>query len=106
MVYLGLERGATGWLAQTNPLSYGSTPVLILSLCCSRTKKVLDRVEFEPLIHTRPLLSVLWSIYKQATLMIRDPKIEPDFKLPMLFNWDPLPIFFIIFSPFRAIIAQ
>ena len=26
MVCLGLEPGAAGWLAQTNPLSYGSTP--------------------------------------------------------------------------------
>ena len=26
MVRLGLEPGAAGWQAQTNPLSYGSTP--------------------------------------------------------------------------------
>ena len=29
MVCLGLEPGAAGWKAQTNPLSYGSTPSLI-----------------------------------------------------------------------------
>ena len=27
MVCLGLEPGAAGWKAQTNPLSYGCTPV-------------------------------------------------------------------------------
>ena len=26
MVCLGLEPGAAGWKAQTNPLSYGGTP--------------------------------------------------------------------------------
>ena len=28
MVWLGLEPGVAEWLAQTNPLSYGSTPTL------------------------------------------------------------------------------
>ena len=28
MVCLGLEPGAAGWKAQTNPLSYGGTPSL------------------------------------------------------------------------------
>ena len=27
MVCLGLEPGAAGWKAQTNPLSYGGTPM-------------------------------------------------------------------------------
>ena len=27
MVCLGLKPGAAGWKAQTNPLSYGGTPV-------------------------------------------------------------------------------
>ena len=27
MVCLGLEPGAAGWKAQTNPLSYGGTPL-------------------------------------------------------------------------------
>ena len=27
MVCLGLEPGAVGWKAQTNPLSYGGTPI-------------------------------------------------------------------------------
>ena len=27
MVCLGLEPGAAGWKAQTNPLSYGGTPI-------------------------------------------------------------------------------
>ena len=31
MVCLGLEPGAAGWKAQTNPLSYGGTPRL---RCC------------------------------------------------------------------------
>ena len=30
MVCLGLEPGAAGWKAQTNPLSYGGTPNIIL----------------------------------------------------------------------------
>ena len=29
MVYLGLEPGKAGWWAQTNQLSYGSTPSFI-----------------------------------------------------------------------------
>ena len=32
MVCLGLEPGAAGWKAQTNPLSYGGTHQLNLSL--------------------------------------------------------------------------
>ena len=28
MMCLGLEPGAAGWRAQTNPLSYGGTPIL------------------------------------------------------------------------------
>ena len=27
MVCLGFEHGAAGWTAQTNPLSYGDTPI-------------------------------------------------------------------------------
>ena len=30
MVCLGLEPGAAGWKAQTNPLSYGSTPTFLI----------------------------------------------------------------------------
>ena len=30
MVCLGLEPGAAGWKAQTNPLSYGCTPKIYL----------------------------------------------------------------------------
>ena len=29
MVYLGLEPGAAGWKAQTNPLSYGGTSKML-----------------------------------------------------------------------------
>ena len=31
MVYLGLERGATGWQARMNPLSYGGTHSFIVA---------------------------------------------------------------------------
>ena len=30
MVCLGIEPGAAGWKARTNPLSYGGTPILQL----------------------------------------------------------------------------
>ena len=32
MVCLGLKQGVAGWKAQTNPLNYGGTPYLALSL--------------------------------------------------------------------------
>ena len=32
MVCLGLKPGAGGWLAQTNPVSYGGTPILLIAL--------------------------------------------------------------------------
>ena len=31
-MYLGLEPGAAGWQAQTNPLSYGGTPIMAFSI--------------------------------------------------------------------------
>ena len=31
MVCMGVESGATGWKAQTNPLSYGGTPLFVFS---------------------------------------------------------------------------
>ena len=41
MVCLGLEPGAAGWMAQTNPLSYGGTHVYSVShrrnLLCVQT---------------------------------------------------------------------
>ena len=33
MVCLGLEPGAAGWKAQTNPLSYGGTPFSLFLNC-------------------------------------------------------------------------
>ena len=47
MVCLGLEPGAAGWKAQTNPLSYGGTPIctfvyLFTINCNEKTKKLKD----------------------------------------------------------------
>ena len=42
MVCLGLEPGAAGWKAQTNPLSYGNIPCfehLLTFECLEKTKK-------------------------------------------------------------------
>ena len=40
MVCLGLEPGGAGWKAQTNPLSYGGTPTLIIF--CSDCQHHID----------------------------------------------------------------
>ena len=42
MVYLGLEPGATGWQAQTNPLSYGSIQSTYLLNMTSLNSKMVQ----------------------------------------------------------------
>ena len=44
MVCLGLEPGAAGWKAQTNPLSYGGTPTLGKYLASKPVKPIFKQV--------------------------------------------------------------
>ena len=44
MVCLGLEPGAAGWKAQTNPLSYGGTPKSLDSLSLQLAFKYLRKL--------------------------------------------------------------
>ena len=46
MVCLGLEPWAAGWMAQTNPLSYGGTPYCYLQLAYIK-EKVASNGPFE-----------------------------------------------------------
>ena len=50
MVCLGLEPGAAGWNAQTNPLSYGSIPTLRCGTLCRLEISLLVSVFFDSLI--------------------------------------------------------
>ena len=42
MVFLGLEPRAAGWKAQTNPLSYGGTPLYTIFIFNMQNKLQLE----------------------------------------------------------------
>ena len=79
MVCLGFEPGAAGWKAQTNPLSYGGTPIRFIFLpkdfgraikqnrrgetillCSKEGDRMKKKMDYEQCYQIGPFLKILW----------------------------------------------
>ena len=69
MACLGVQPRAAGWKAQTNPLSYGSTPIF-------SSLSLLKSIE-----NICQLLTSGQS-YKASTIVNYDSRVIPDLKIP------------------------
>ena len=68
MVCLGLEPGAAGWKAQTNPLSYGGTPQMTFSFIPFQFGHYQSKMGFDENENQLKLdLSIVHSTMSRAT---------------------------------------